>query len=98
MEIKNFKNLQFILEFINTNPGCTAIAVRRALATRNGKQNYEHLPYTWYFSSRPTRWGNRGPKKGYDYGYWVNLNESRGPANLQLTQAGLQKLNSLQAA
>ena len=99
-QMPNFKNRHFVLSYINQNPGCKVIEVRKALATRNGKLNNHVLPYTWYFSSNVPSWGTRGygPKKGYDYGYWVNLSKGSGSSCLQLTQAGLQKLNSLQGS
>ena len=91
----NFKNLQFILSYIDQNPGCSVIEVRTKLAERNGKLHNLALPYAWYFSRRRNHFER---KMGYDYGYWVNLNKGPGRANLSLTRKGKMRLNDFKNA
>lgn len=89
------KNLHFILDYINKNPGSTHTTIRKALCEHVGipwmrsyanANNGDPRPtahYTWYFSESCSY----GQKKGIDYGYYTKEN-----GEYHLTEKGKNRL------
>jgi hypothetical protein len=70
-ESKVLNNVQFLARLIDSNPGITSTAARRALCAWKGKE-FKPGQYTWYFTTAEGSrcWGAPGFSAGVDYGYW----------------------------
>ena len=80
-------NVQFLARLIDSNPGITSTAARRALCEFKGKE-FKRGQYTWYFTTAEASrcWGY-GFSAGADYGYWEKRN-----GGWHLTPKGRTKL------
>lgn len=80
-------NVQFIANFLNSNPGSTSTAARKALCAWKGKE-FRPGQYTWYFTTAyMSRCWGYGFSAGADYGYWEKRD-----GGWYLTEKGRTKL------
>lgn len=67
--------MQFIANFLNSSPGSTSSAARKALCAWKGKE-FKPGQYTWYFTTAEgSRVEGYGFSAGADYGYWEKRND-----------------------